>query len=153
MLLKAREEMTCATPVKYLCRPYARVHTHGRRGFKVLLPQEYFESIAKTKEMIGCGSRAVPGRKSAGPTAGRVGQEQRILGATDHSRYRAELENCKFMINEVPEIAYALKNLSRQLAKSTESDMLDLKQCTRYTLGTQRRVVVLDGTRQTSQER
>ena len=39
------------------------------------------------------------------------------------------------MINEVPEIAYAVKNLSRQLAKPSESDMQELKQCVRYTLG------------------
>ena len=49
--------------------------------------------------MIGCGSRAVPGRRSAGPTAGRVGQEQRILGASDHSRYRAGVGKLQFMIN------------------------------------------------------
>ena len=39
------------------------------------------------------------------------------------------------MINEVPEIAYAVKNLSRQLAGPLELDMQDLKQCVRYTLG------------------
>ena len=39
------------------------------------------------------------------------------------------------MINEVPEIAYAVKNLSRQLAGPSELDMQDLKQCVRYTLG------------------
>ena len=32
------------------------------------------------------------------------------------------------MVNEVPEIDYAMKNLSRQLAKPSESDMQDLKQ-------------------------
>ena len=39
------------------------------------------------------------------------------------------------MINEVPEIAYAVKNLSTQLAKPSELDMQDLKQCVRHTLG------------------
>ena len=39
------------------------------------------------------------------------------------------------MINEVPEIAHAVKNLSRQLAGPSEPDMQDLKQCVRYTLG------------------
>ena len=39
------------------------------------------------------------------------------------------------MINEVPEIAHAVKNLSRQLAGPSELDMQDLKQCVRYTLG------------------
>ena len=39
------------------------------------------------------------------------------------------------MINEVPKMAYAVKNLSRQLAGPSELDMQDLKQCVRYTLG------------------
>ena len=86
-------------------------------------------------EMVGCGSRAVPGRKRSGPTAGRVGQDQRTLGANDHSRYRAGVGELQFMINEVPEIAYAVKNLSRQLTGLSELDMQDLKQCGRYTLG------------------
>ena len=40
-----------------------------------------------------------------------------------------ELEKLQFMINEVPEIAHAVKNLSKHLA------IQDLKQCVRYTLG------------------
>ena len=39
------------------------------------------------------------------------------------------------MINEVPEIAYAVKNLSRQLAGPSELDVQDLKHCVRDTLG------------------
>ena len=39
------------------------------------------------------------------------------------------------MINELPEIAHAVKNKSRQLTKPRELDMQDLKQCVRYTLG------------------
>ena len=39
------------------------------------------------------------------------------------------------MINEVPEKAYAVKYLSRQLAGPSELDMQDLKQCVRFTLG------------------
>ena len=88
-----------------------KVHAQGRRGFKVRLPQEYFDSIAITMEMVGCGTRAVPGRKKTGPTVGRVGQEHRVLGAIEHSKYRAGVGKLQFMINEVPEIAYAVKNL------------------------------------------
>ena len=36
---------------------------------------------------VGCGTRVV--RRKAGPTVGQVGQEQRMLGVSDHSRYRA----------------------------------------------------------------
>ena len=43
-------------------------------------------------------------------------------------RYRAGLGKLQFIINEVPEKAYAVKNLSWQLAKPSESDMQDLKQ-------------------------
>ena len=64
-----------------------------------------------------CGTKAVPGRKKAGPTVGQVGQEQRNRGASEHSRYSAGVGKLQFMINEVPDIAYAVKNLSRQLAK------------------------------------
>ena len=134
-MLKAHEVMTPDIPIKYLSRQYLKVHTHGRRGFKFRLPQENFNSIRTTTEMVGCGSRAVPGRKKSGPTVGQVGQDQRILGASDHSRYRAGVGKLQFMINEVPEKAYAAKNLSRQLAGPSEQDMQDLKQCVRYTLG------------------
>ena len=58
-----------------------------------------------------------------------------MLGASDHSRYRAGVGQLQFMIGEVPEKACAVKNLSRQLAKSSELDMQYLKQCVRYTLG------------------
>ena len=61
-------------------------------------------------EMVGCGSR-VPGRKKSGPTVGQVGQDQRTLGASDHSRYRAGIGKLLFMINEVPDTAYTVKNL------------------------------------------
>ena len=66
MLLKAHEVMTADRPIKYLSRQYVKVHAHGRRGFKVRLPQEYFDSIATAMEMVGCGTRAVPGRKKTG---------------------------------------------------------------------------------------
>ena len=85
--------------------------------------------------MVGCGSRAVPRRKKSGPTVGQIGQDQRTLGVDDHSRYQAGVGKLHFMINEVPEIANAVKNLSRQLAGPSELDMQDLKQCVRYTLG------------------
>ena len=87
--------------------------------------QEYFDSIATAMEMVGCGTRAVPGCKKAGPTVGHVGQKQRMLGASDHWRHRAGVGQLQFMITEVPEIAHAVKNLSRQLAKPSESDMQD----------------------------
>ena len=66
---------------------------------------------------------------------GQVGQDQGTLGANDHSRYRAGVGKLLSMINEVPGTAYAVKNLSRQLAGPSELDMQDLKQCVRYTLG------------------
>ena len=56
-------------------------------------------------------------------------------GASDHSRYRAGVGNLHLVINEVLEIAYAVKKLTRQLAKASELDMQDLKQCVRHTLG------------------
>ena len=58
-----------------------------------------------------------------------------MLGASDHSRYRAGVGKLQFMIIEVPEIAHAAKNLSRHLAKPSELDMQDLKQCVRFMFG------------------
>ena len=110
VLLKAHEVMTHDRPIKYLSRQYLKVHAYGRRGFKVRFRQEYFASIATPMEMVGCRSRAVPGRKRSGPKAGRGGQDQRTLGASDQSRYRAGVGKPQFMINEVPEIAYVVKN-------------------------------------------
>ena len=56
MLLKAHEVMTPDRPIKYISRQYLKVHTHGRRGFKARLPQEYFHNIATAMEIVGCGS-------------------------------------------------------------------------------------------------
>ena len=70
MLLKAHEAMTPDRPIKYHSRQYVKVHAHGRRGFKVRLPQEFFDSIATGMEMVGCGTRTVLGRKKSGPTVG-----------------------------------------------------------------------------------
>ena len=75
-----------------------------------------------------------------------------MLGTSDHSRYSAGVGKLQFMINEVPERACAVKNLSRQLGGPSELDMQDLKQCVRYTLG-QRRVAIPDSARQTSEDR
>ena len=58
-----------------------------------------------------------------------------MLGVSDFLRHRAGVGKLQFMINEVLEIANAVKNLSRQLSKPSELDMQDLKQCVRYTLG------------------
>ena len=118
--------MTCDRPSMYLSRQYVRGHAHGRRGFKVRLPQVYFDSIATTMEMVGCGTRAVPGRRKAGPTAGCVGWSERSLAVHSWSWTTGSSRST------VPEIAHAVKDLSRQSAKPTESDMHDLKQCVRY---------------------
>ena len=61
MLLRAHEVMTPDGPLKYLSRHYVKVHTHGRRGFKVRLPLEDFDSIATAMEIVGCGARPVFG--------------------------------------------------------------------------------------------
>ena len=140
MLLKAHEVMTTDRPIKYHSRQYVRVHAHGRRGFEVRVLQDYFDSVATAMEFVGCGTRAVSRRKKAGPTAGRIGREQRMLGASDHSRYRAGVGKLQFMIKEAPEKADAVENLSRQLTKPSESDMQE------------RQVLVPDGTRQISQK-
>ena len=70
MLLKAHEVMTDDSSINHVSRQYVKVHGHGRRGFKVRLLQEYFDSIATAMDMVGCGTRAVPGRKKCGPTVG-----------------------------------------------------------------------------------
>ena len=126
MLLKAREVMTPNRPVKYLSRQYVKVHTVYLRSTLTALRQPW-------KWLVGCGSRAVPRRKKSGPTVGQIVQDQRTLGANDHSRYRAGVGKLQFMINEVPETANAVKNLSTQLAGPSELDMQDLLQCARCT--------------------
>ena len=52
MLLKAHEVMTHDRPIKYLSRQSLKVHTHGRRGFKVRLPQDLFDSVATAMERL-----------------------------------------------------------------------------------------------------
>ena len=87
------------------------------------------DSIAKTTQMEDCGSMAVQGRKRTGRTAGQVGQEFRVF------LYKARVEKLHYMANEVPNIAHAAKNVSRQLTTArTEADIDDLMQCIRYTL-------------------
>ena len=56
-------------------------------------------------------------------------------GVIDQDQQRDGVGKLQFMTNEVPEIAYAVKILSRHLAGQSELDMQGLKQCVRYTLG------------------
>ena len=65
MLLTAHEVIIPDRQIKYLSRQYVKVHARGRRGFKVRLPREYFDSIATALEMVGCGTQAVPERKKS----------------------------------------------------------------------------------------
>ena len=106
MLLNAHELMTPDRPLKYLSRQYVRVHAHDRQGFKVCLLylKNTLTGLQQLRKMSVCGTRAVPGRKKSGPTVEQVGEELRMLGANDHSRYRAGVGKLQFMINEVPEI-------------------------------------------------
>ena len=128
VLLKAHEVMTPDRPIKYLSRQCVKVHAHGRRGFKVRLPQEYFASIARAMEVGGLRDTNCPTAQEIWTNRGTNGQEVSMLGASDHPRYRAGVGKLQFMINEVPEIAHAVKNLSRQPAKPSVLDMQDLKQ-------------------------
>ena len=81
-------------------------------------------------------------------TAGQVGQEQRMLEAGDLSKYRAGVGKLQFMINEVPEIAYAVQILSKQLVGHARLEAV----CAIH-VETLRRVAVLDGARQISKDR
>ena len=83
-------------------------------------------------DTVGCGTRAVSGRKNQPWNKLAKRRECRERAITRDTEL--ELEKLQFMINEVPEIAYAVMNLSRQLAQPSELDMQDLKQCVRYTL-------------------
>ena len=66
MLLKAREVMTPDRPIKCLSRQYLKVHTHGDEDSKSVFLKTIFDSSATAMEMVGCGSRAVSGRKKSG---------------------------------------------------------------------------------------
>ena len=144
MLLKAHEVMTSDRLIKYLSRQYLKVHTHTGDGDSMPV-QEYFDSIATAMEMVGCGSRAVPGRKKSGPTARPVGQYQRTLGANDHSRYRAGVVKLQFMINEVPEIAYAVKKVVKATGGTVRAGHARLETvCTVLFLTVQDRVATIE---------
>ena len=151
MLSKAHEVMTHDRPIKYLSRQYLKVHTHGRRGFKVRLPQEYCDSTATAMELVGCGSGAVPGCKKSGPTVGQVGQDQRTLGANDHSRYR--VGKLQFMINEVQGIANAVKKLVKTIGGTVRAGHARPETVCTVHAGTQRRVAIPDSARQASEAR
>ena len=137
MLLKAHEVMTRDSRIKYLSRQHVRVHTHGRRGFKARLPQEYFDSIATAIEMVGSKTRTVPRRKKkAEPTVGQVDQEQTENAGSERSP-AVQSWSWKTAVHDQRSAGDSLRseNLSRQPAKPSELDMQDLKQWDTATSG------------------
>ena len=103
-------------------------------------------------EMVGCGSRAVPGRKKSGPTVEQFGQDQRTLGANDHLRYRAGVGKLQFMINEVPEIPFAVEKLVKATGGTVSAGHARPETVCIVHAGTQRRVVILVCARQVSED-
>ena len=129
MLLKAHDVMTPDRHIKYLSRQYVKVHAQADGDSKSV----YINISSTALQQQWKWSVAGPGLKKAGPTVGQVGQEQRLLGATESP----EMQSCswKTAVYDQRSTAYAVKNLSRQLAKPSGLDVQDLKQRVRYTLG------------------
>ena len=67
------------------------------------------------------------------PTVGHVGQDVRTLAAE---------ELLKFLVREVPEIAWAAKHVSTPPAAPTEADLQDLDTTYPWHVGTLRRAAV-----------
>ena len=76
-----------------------------------------------------------------------------MLGASDHSRYRAGVGKLQFMINEVLEIAHAVKKPVKPTCKAVRVGHARLEAVCPIHVGTQRRVAVPDGAKQTSEDR
>ena len=76
-----------------------------------------------------------------------------MLGASDHSRYRGGVGKLQFMINEVPEIAYAVKKPVKATGKAVRVGHARPEAVCAIHVGTQRRMAVPDGARQTSEDR
>ena len=136
MLLKAQEVLTADTPIKYLSRWYVRVHAHVAdedskfawlQNSSTVSQQQWKWSVAGG-ELLQDARRLVTQRDTLAKSRGSW--ERPNTRGTELERGKLQ-----FIINEVPKTAYAVKNLSRQLAKPSEADMHDLKQCLRYTLG------------------
>ena len=96
------------------------------------LSKEYFESITELAGMTGCKKKDAPGVKRE-PKAGKVEDRSKPLDAPGHSKYRGVVGKLQYMTNEVPEIAFSVKGLSRRLAGPSTADEVDMRQVVRYT--------------------
>ena len=135
MLLKAHEVMTHDRPIKYLSRQYLKVHTHERRGSKSVYLKNILTALRHPWKRLVVDRDSSQGVRDLDQQRDELAKI-REQGANDHSRFRAGDGKLQFMINEVPEIASAGKNLSRQLAGSSEMDIQHLKQCVRWNTAT-----------------
>ena len=134
VLLKEGITINKDSDTKYLSRCYRTVEQEGRRGFKVRLGKDYFDSITEVAGMTGCKSKQVPGHAPE-LKAGNIEDPSVPLDEANHRRYRGVVGKMQYMTNEVPEIAFAVKGLSRRLAGPTVEDEKDMRETVRYTAG------------------
>ena len=76
-----------------------------------------------------------------------------MLGAIEHSKYRAGVGKLQFMINEVPEIALRCEELVATIGETIRVRHARAEAVCEVHSGTQRRVAAFDGAGQISQAR
>ena len=92
---------------------------------------EYIDSMLQLYNMSACKPAVAPGTDTL-----RKAQEARPLSAEDHKRYRRVVGQLLWLCNVRPDIAFAVKELSRGLSAPTSEHECKVKHLLRFLAGT-----------------
>ena len=90
------------------------------------------EIIINQLKLTDAKAVAIPGTKEEGKTTNDCHKE---LEGEQASQFRALTARCNYISPEVPDIASAVEELSRNMSKPTKGDWLKLKRLGRYLVG------------------
>lgn len=121
-----------AKQVKILNRIVAWDNT---KGILYEVDPRHFEIIIKQLQLSEPTPASSPGTKDEGRTSE---DSETQLTDKEATNYRAILARCNYSSPDRPDIAFAVKSLTRAMGKLTKGDMERLKRLARYFKGTPR---------------
>jgi hypothetical protein len=107
---------------KFLGKEYKR----EGRGFLMRIPQSYLQSIFEAAGLSSGKAAKTPGTNS------RTVVDTTPLGPKDFSRFRTILGKVQWIALDRPDLAFACKEIAREMAHPTVSTWLALKRLVRY---------------------
>ena len=108
------------------------VQWRGETGIVYEADPRHAELIIEDLQLSGSKSNITPGTKEEGQTQ----EDAKVpLGSQDATTYRAIVARCNYLSPGRPDIAFAVKELARQMANPTRGDWTKLKRLGRYFCG------------------